>query len=162
MAFSAEGELPEKEKGPMSEDIGPTKNTRQRPTLPRSCPRSTIGGRRLNYRVRNGNGCDPSPMTTGNMNQPTPNTGAARCAVCPGGPGMFSGARADAHRRLKLKKSEKPRQLPPGPAEAFRDSWLRRVRHSRGSGDGEEYPAEGSSRREHARAVEKVMMKPHG
>ena len=117
----------------MSEDIGPTKNTRQRPTLPRSCTRSTIGGRRLNFRVRNGNGCDPSPMTTGNMNQPTPNTGAARCARCPGGPGMFSGARADALRRLKLKKSETT-----------------------------EYPAEGSSRREHARAVEKVMMKPHG
>jgi len=46
---------------------------------------------------------------------------------------MFSGARADALRRLKLKKS-----------------------------DATEYPAEGSSRREHARAVEKVMMKPHG
>jgi hypothetical protein len=28
-------------------------------------PRSTIGGRELNFRVRNGNGCDPSPMTTG-------------------------------------------------------------------------------------------------
>ena len=28
-------------------------------------PRSTIGGRGLNFRVRNGNGCDPSPMTTG-------------------------------------------------------------------------------------------------
>ena len=26
---------------------------------------STIGGRGLNDRIRNGNGCDPSPMTTG-------------------------------------------------------------------------------------------------
>jgi hypothetical protein len=39
--------------------------SRQGPTLPRSYPRSTIGGRELNFRVRNGNGCDPSPMTTG-------------------------------------------------------------------------------------------------
>ena len=38
---------------------------RQRPTLPHSCPCSTIGGIRLNFRVRNGNGCDPDPMTTG-------------------------------------------------------------------------------------------------
>src|SRR6266513_3323128 len=37
---------------------------RQRPTLPHSCPCSTIGGIRLNFRVRNGNGCDPDPMTT--------------------------------------------------------------------------------------------------
>ena len=41
------------------------KYSRQRPTLPRSFPRSTIGGSRLNFRVRNGNGCDPAPMTTG-------------------------------------------------------------------------------------------------
>src|SRR4051794_26692634 len=40
---------------------------RQRPTLPRSFPRSTIGGIRLNFRVRNGNGCDPDPMTTGKV-----------------------------------------------------------------------------------------------
>ena len=33
-------------------------------------PRSTIGGRGLNFRVRNGNGCDPSPMTTGKRRLP--------------------------------------------------------------------------------------------
>jgi hypothetical protein len=38
---------------------------RQRPTLPHSFPCSTIGGIKLNFRVRNGNGCDPDPMTTG-------------------------------------------------------------------------------------------------
>src|SRR5207249_10463009 len=38
---------------------------RQRPTLPHSFPRSTIGGIRLNFRVRNGNGCDPDPITAG-------------------------------------------------------------------------------------------------
>src|SRR5438093_3051973 len=40
---------------------------RQRPTLPHSFPYSTIGGIRLNFRVRNGNGCDPDPMTTGKL-----------------------------------------------------------------------------------------------
>jgi hypothetical protein len=30
---------------------------RRRPTLPRSCPRSTIGAEELNDRVRDGNGC---------------------------------------------------------------------------------------------------------
>ena len=40
---------------------------RQRPTLPYSFPYSTIGGSRLNFRVRNGNGCDPAPMTTGKL-----------------------------------------------------------------------------------------------
>ena len=41
--------------------------SRQRPTLPRTYARSTIGGGRLNFRVRNGNGCDPAPMTTGKL-----------------------------------------------------------------------------------------------
>ena len=41
--------------------------SRQRPTLPHTCACSTIGGGRLNYRVRNGNGCDPAPMTTGKL-----------------------------------------------------------------------------------------------
>lgn len=39
-------------------------NSRRRPTLPRSCPRSTIGAEGLNCRVRNGNGCDPLAMAT--------------------------------------------------------------------------------------------------
>src|SRR5688572_23414533 len=42
-------------------------NSRQRPTLPHTCACSTIGGGRLNFRVRNGNGCDPAPMTTGKL-----------------------------------------------------------------------------------------------
>jgi hypothetical protein len=41
--------------------------SRRRPTFPRSCPRSIIGDERLNCRVRNGNGCDPLSMTTGNL-----------------------------------------------------------------------------------------------
>ena len=38
---------------------------RQLPTLPRSFPRSTISSRGLNFRVRDGNGCDPSDLVTG-------------------------------------------------------------------------------------------------
>ena len=40
--------------------------SRQRPTLPRSCPRSTIGAGGLNFRVRNGNGWVPPATVTGN------------------------------------------------------------------------------------------------
>src|SRR4030065_2038664 len=39
--------------------------SRQRPTFPRSCPRSIIGAERLNDRVRDGNGCVPLAMATG-------------------------------------------------------------------------------------------------
>ena len=39
--------------------------TRQRPTLPPSCPGSTIGTNGLNFRVRNGNGCSPAVKVTG-------------------------------------------------------------------------------------------------
>jgi hypothetical protein len=37
---------------------------RRRPTLPGSLPPSTIGAGGLNFRVRNGNGCDPSALAT--------------------------------------------------------------------------------------------------
>ena len=39
---------------------------RRRPTLPRRCQRSTIGPGGLNFRVRDGNGCGPSGIATGN------------------------------------------------------------------------------------------------
>ena len=40
---------------------------RQRPTLPRSLPRSTIGAEELNFRVRNGNGCGLLAIVTGKL-----------------------------------------------------------------------------------------------
>ena len=40
---------------------------RQRPTLPGTHVPSTIGAGGLNFRVRNGNGCDPTAITTGNL-----------------------------------------------------------------------------------------------
>ena len=40
---------------------------RPRPTLPHSCPCSTIGAERLNFRVRNGNGCGPFANKTGKL-----------------------------------------------------------------------------------------------
>ncbi len=39
--------------------------SRQRPTFPQSHPCSIIGAGGLNYRVRDGNGCDPSAVVTG-------------------------------------------------------------------------------------------------
>ena len=56
-------------KSPRPSCLGPENNSRQRPTLPHSYPCSTIGGRGLNCRVRYGNGCFPSPMTTGKTNK---------------------------------------------------------------------------------------------
>ena len=56
----------EYKKRPRSEDRGLCKLSRRRPTFPRSYPRSIIGPARLNFRVRDGNGCDPRGMTTGN------------------------------------------------------------------------------------------------
>ena len=38
--------------------------SRRRPTLPHSCPCSTIGPEGLNFRVRDGNGCDPLGIAT--------------------------------------------------------------------------------------------------
>ena len=54
-----------KQKGPQSRDCGPRKLSRRRPTFPHSYPCSIIGPARLNFRVRDGNGCDPRGMTTG-------------------------------------------------------------------------------------------------
>ena len=39
-------------------------NSLRRPTLPHSYPCSTIGPERLNFRVRDGNGCDPLGIAT--------------------------------------------------------------------------------------------------
>src|ERR1700751_2940352 len=40
---------------------------RQRPTLPHTFACSTIGPARLNFRVRDGNGCDSRGMLTGKL-----------------------------------------------------------------------------------------------
>ena len=42
---------------------------RRRPTLPGENSPSTIGAGELNFRVRNGNGCDIAAMATGNLVQ---------------------------------------------------------------------------------------------
>ena len=41
---------------------------RRRPTLPQGGPCSTIGAARLNFRVRDGIGCGPCAIATGNLN----------------------------------------------------------------------------------------------
>ena len=45
------------------------KRIRRRPTLPPSRPGSTIGAEELNYRDRNGNGCDLLAIATENLYQ---------------------------------------------------------------------------------------------
>ena len=59
-------------RNPAKTNLAGLRYSRQRPTLPRTYARSTIGGNRLNFRVRNGNGCDPAPMTTGKLNVKDP------------------------------------------------------------------------------------------
>lgn len=59
--------MPQNGKPPVStrDTGGFSKRIRQRPTLPRGFPRSTIGSGGLNFRVRDGNGWDPSDIATG-------------------------------------------------------------------------------------------------
>ena len=45
----------------------PVEKIRRRPTLPGGSPPSTIGAGGLHFRVRNGNGCFPAAMATGNL-----------------------------------------------------------------------------------------------
>src|SRR5260221_4955705 len=56
-----------KEKGPEPKFGAFVILSRRRPTFPHSYPCSIIGPARLNFRVRDGNGCDPRGMTTGNL-----------------------------------------------------------------------------------------------
>src|SRR5207245_10967427 len=48
-------------------DGGCCSKSRRRPTLPEGLPSSTIGAGGLHFRVRNGNGCFPAAITTGNL-----------------------------------------------------------------------------------------------
>lgn len=57
---------PKKRKARTFSRVGFPNKSWRRPTLPRSCPRSTIGAGGLHFRVRYGNGCFPSAMATRN------------------------------------------------------------------------------------------------
>ena len=46
---------------------GASEKSRRRPTLPGGSPPSTIGAGGLHFRVRNGNGCFPAAIATGNL-----------------------------------------------------------------------------------------------
>src|SRR3982074_2011207 len=46
---------------------GAPQKPRRRPPPPGSLPPSTIGAGGLHFRVRNGNGCFPAALTTGNL-----------------------------------------------------------------------------------------------
>ena len=55
--------------------------SRHRPTLPYRYQYSTIGPGGLNFRVRNGNGCGPSGIGTGNLGSKSAAAPASRAAV---------------------------------------------------------------------------------
>ena len=57
----------EKEREHLRKDAPARKLFRRRPTLPHGYPCSTIGAGRLNFRVRDGIGWNPSAMATGNL-----------------------------------------------------------------------------------------------
>ena len=59
-------------------DTGLLGDFRRRPTLPHSLPCSTIGAEELNFRVRDGNGCDLFAITTEKIGY---NLGI-RCSCC--------------------------------------------------------------------------------
>src|ERR1700748_1203443 len=56
-----------KKKAALIAQSGLLRKSRRRPTFPHSCPCSIIGPARLNFRVRDGNGCDPRGVITGNL-----------------------------------------------------------------------------------------------
>src|ERR1700741_3789491 len=64
---NTDGSLFGNRKRPRSEDRGLSILSRRRPTFPHSYPCSIVGPARLNFRVRDGNGCDPRGMITGNL-----------------------------------------------------------------------------------------------
>src|SRR6266568_4385398 len=55
---------PKKKTPAGSSASGRPRKMRQRPTLPHGFPCSTIGSGGLNFRVRDGNGCDPTDIAT--------------------------------------------------------------------------------------------------
>jgi hypothetical protein len=63
------GMTPERDEAPrgVSGEALRIKKARRRPTLPGGYPPSTIGAGGLHFRVRNGNGCYPAAMATGNL-----------------------------------------------------------------------------------------------
>ena len=81
---SGDGALAAKKKTKALEGLpqGPFRNTsRRRPTLPRTCARSTIGAEGLNCRVRNGNGCFPLATVTGKLEHEKNGALLGRCSL---------------------------------------------------------------------------------
>ena len=61
---------------PPMQGTGRSNKFRRRPTLPGSCPPSTIGAIRLDFSVRNGKRYDPDAITTGNFAEASAIVGA--------------------------------------------------------------------------------------
>ena len=69
--------------------------SRQRPTLPRRFQRSTIGAEGLNFRVRDGNGCDPLATITQKLALPVARSACGSCNYKPP---------TTSHKPLQLKR----------------------------------------------------------
>ncbi len=63
--------------------LGPFVIIGRRPTLPPTCAGSTIGAEGLNFRVRDGNGCDPLATVTQNPYRKCPGRNRLRAAPLP-------------------------------------------------------------------------------
>ena len=89
-AMQRTSNAPRTTKSPRAEALRGSRHekSRRRPTLPGGLPPSTIGAGGLNCRVRNGNGCFPAAMATGNralggLTDPFIRSGATPVAALP-------------------------------------------------------------------------------
>ncbi len=97
--------------------------SRRRPTLPGGLPPSTIGAGGLNCRVRNGNGCFPAAMATGNLalgGSPTPRRVGAT-------PGCDSAAPERSKASTSTKMPPSPRPISTGRLNALLHLHLRPI-----------------------------------
>src|SRR5437667_4900702 len=85
------------------------RENRRRPTLPGSCPPSTIGAEGLNFSVRNGKRCFPLAIATGARHRPALSVSR--------GPAPLAGAFKTAqwpHRTSVIKYPSSPRPISTG------------------------------------------------
>src|SRR5208337_2658789 len=80
-------------------------NSRRRPTFPHSYPCSIIGPEGLNFRVRDGNGCDPLGIATEKSLATWPEGHLRRCVHPPHCDVLFSTSHSSDFTRLTAEPS---------------------------------------------------------
>ncbi len=116
-----------KRRDPLEPELGGdlvSEKSRRRPTLPGGLPPSTIGAGGLNCRVRNGNGCFPAAMATGNRalgGLKLPSIGASRARGC-----MMQPLSVPKRARAR-KRSPSPRPISTGRLNALLHVHLRPI-----------------------------------